>query len=153
MLISLIFFKTCSTHMKQSPVTPRSHHVKWVCVSPIFQVKFPKTYFNCGQCHMKTIYSFICSCVPLTAVFAWDAVSYWVHRGREKVETRGQGLAGIFSGHWTHRRTISSQIPKKMFIYLSDRLNNDNYFFQSSNTPESCMEAELAKTWHLLVPL
>lgn len=53
---------------------------------------------GCGH-HINTLCSFICTCVPLTAAFPWDAVSCGVHRGGEKVETRGQGLAGVFPGH------------------------------------------------------
>lgn len=82
--------------MKQNPVIRLNNNFSSQASKKLFSL-------DCGMYRVKTMYSFICSSLPLIAVFAWDAVSCWVQWGREKVETRGQGLAGVFSGHWTHR--------------------------------------------------
>lgn len=50
----------------------------------------------------------------MTGVSPWDAISRWLYWGWEEVETGGQGLAGVFSGHCAHRaKQHTSQNPKQ----------------------------------------
>lgn len=117
----LILFKICSKCMKQNPAAARTrpqdknHPCSWTT----FEVKLPLRPWALNVDITSKHYSFICTCVPLTAGFPWDAVSCGVHRGGEKVETRGQGLAGVFPGHCTRQTkkkfTVNSQKQVEIF--------------------------------------
>lgn len=99
---------------------------------------------DCGH-RIKRLHSLICTCVPLTAGFPWDAVSCGVHRGGEKVETRGQGLAGVFPGHWTHRpKKISSQFTETRRNIEVTGFNNKG-LFQKWSPSERAVWKHLSK--------
>lgn len=104
-LLSMIVVMWCVAHT-------RTHtHIHTMASFVFFSTTYKTTWLKISKRLQK------CSYLPLIVFFPWDAIAWWVHGRREQVETGGQWLTGVFSGHCAHYRTNTSQVRNTLLTF------------------------------------
>lgn len=90
---------------------------------------------------------------PVAGVFPWDAISRWLYRGWEEVETGGQGLAGVFSGHCTQGQTTHQSRPKTANKHTMWKRDSPGFesSFESHEKPPGSEAGDKGEIWHFFM--